>query len=375
MDDNNISKLLTIREASERVHVSRQTIYTWIRAGKIRPVLTPGGRLRIPEDQMIRHQPEAPEQDIYDTYPIRDISDLDPVRIEQMGTKEKYWFSRKEEHWYWNSKGDEFIFKSGREGTGENWAEKIAAELCELLELPHAQYDLAIYRQRKGVISPKFVPAGAWLRHGNEILPECIHDYQKLKRYHQTQHTVRAVFDILSDEQIQSPPGWSNQGDIISASDIFVGYLLLDVWIANTDRHHENWGLIIFPGDKRTCLAPTFDHASSLGRNVTDFERKERILTRDKGRNMDHYIKKANSAFYSDQDGRRLLSTLESFSQASEIRPEAARYWLDRFQRVSMDEVEIIIRKIPGEEMSEIAKEFAWTVLEKNRQRILAIKQ
>jgi hypothetical protein len=31
---------------------------------------------------------------------------------------------------------------------------------------------------------------------------------------------------------------------IQKAVDVFVGYLLLDAWIGNGDRHHENWGIV-----------------------------------------------------------------------------------------------------------------------------------
>jgi hypothetical protein len=51
-------------------------------------------------------------------------------------------------------------------------------------------------------------------------------------------------------------------------------------------RHHQNWGLILSP-DKKTYLAPTFDHASSLGRNETDENREDRLATKDLGRSME----------------------------------------------------------------------------------------
>ena len=372
-----MGELLTISEAAKRIHVSRQTIYTWIQEGRIKPVLTPGGRRRIPEEQLIIGKLESEEQYVSDVFPVRNISQLDSIQNEPMGTKEKYWFPRTEEHWYWDSLGSEyreFIFKAGREGMGENWAEKVAAELCTLLDLPHAQYDLATYKNKRGVISPTFVPSGASLRHGNEILATYIVGYEKSKRYHQTQHTVNAVFDILNDEKVQLPLGWIDNKEMRRASDVFTGYLMLDALIANTDRHHENWGLIGVPQAKKVYLAPTFDHASSLGRNVTDDERWERLTTKDAGRSMSSYVNRARSAFYLDQDARKPLSTLEVFQQAACKRPEGARYWLNKLEMVSPDDIEAVILKIPSAEMSEVAKEFSWTILNLNKQRLLALK-
>ncbi len=113
----------------------------------------------------------------------------------------------------------------------------------------------------------------------------------------------------------------------------------------------------------------------ALGRNVTDDERWERLTTKDTGRNINHYVTRARSAFYLDQDAREPLSTLEAFQQAAGKRSETARYWLNRLEMVSPDDVESVILKVPSDEMSEIAKEFTWTILNLNKQRLLALEE
>jgi excisionase family DNA binding protein len=55
-------ELLTIPEAAEKMHVSRESIYAWIRENKIKPVKTPGGRYRIPEEQLIKPALKAKEE-------------------------------------------------------------------------------------------------------------------------------------------------------------------------------------------------------------------------------------------------------------------------------------------------------------------------
>lgn len=47
-----------------------------------------------------------------------------------------------------------------------------------------------------------------------------------------------------------------------SALDVFAGYVLLDAWIANQDRHHENWGALRM--GTALYLAPSFDHGAAL---------------------------------------------------------------------------------------------------------------
>ena len=89
-----------------------------------------------------------------------------------------------------------------RPETGEDWAEKIVVELCELLGLPHARYELATWRDTRGAMSPTFVPNGARLIHGNELLFYFVSDYPPpdttdKQFYRISQHTIEAVFNVL----------------------------------------------------------------------------------------------------------------------------------------------------------------------------------
>ncbi len=101
-----------------------------------------------------------------------------------MGAKYKFW--------YWHKK-QIFLFKEGRPGTGENWAEKICGEICTLLSIPHVDYDLAIYGDKKGVICQSMVSEDKRLILGNELLGKLISQYDKEKRFKASQHTVRRV--------------------------------------------------------------------------------------------------------------------------------------------------------------------------------------
>jgi len=72
-----------------------------------------------------------------------------------VGSKEKFWYTRKD--------GYRWLFKTNRPNTGEDWAEKIAAELCALLGLPHATYELAEWTPKRGVISRRMGQPGEQL--------------------------------------------------------------------------------------------------------------------------------------------------------------------------------------------------------------------
>ena len=365
MEETKISELLTVNEAARKMHVTRQTIYAWISSGRILPVTTPGGRRRIPEEQLILETPQINERENYGVFSIYDISDVRQDQDEQRGTKEKFWF------WLEDC---QFLFKVGRENTGDNWAEKVASELCELIRLPHAEYELAVWGKAKGVVSPTFVPLGAQLRLGNEQLATIIDGYEIEKRYKQGKHTLRLVMEIMEDKKIKLPIGWSALYGINTAIDVFIGYLMLDAWIANQDRHHENWALVAVPedGTESVHLAPSYDHASSFGSNETDANRESRLTTRDiVGWGMEKYVERARSAFYLMSNSSKPLSTIDAFQKAASKRPEAARLWLKQLEGISSSDTRSILERIPKTEITEVAIEFTQKLLELNRERLL----
>jgi len=299
-------------------------------------------------------------------YPIITVADEAGDILEQLGTKPKFWFS--DEH------GKRYLFKlnrnEGEDATGEDWSEKVTSELYELLGLPHAQYEFATWKDQIGVASLSFAPdRGTWVA-GNEVLVHMDKGYPREKFYRVRQHTLRLVLTIIKLDIVLPPLNWNGFGDVQSALDVFVGYLMVDAWVANQDRHHENWGFIVSP-DRTIHLAPTFDHASSLGWNETDETRTQRLTTRDSRRGMDRYVEKAQSAFFSSPTSSKPTPTLDVFREASKLRPLAAKAWLDRLSQISDNDVKHIFDQIPPERISDAARRFAMKMLELNQKRLL----
>ena len=296
------------------------------------------------------------------TYPIVEIPEDAPAQLEQLGTKNKFW--------YRNENGQRMMFKRGRPGTGENWAEKVCCEICRLLDIPHAEYGLAVWKDQSGVVTPTFVPKGGRLVLGNELLARIVDDYDRTARFRARQHTVRTVMAVASSKAIAFPMDWNPPESITDAAGVFVGYLMLDALVSNQDRHHENWGVIFLPGEG-VFLAPTFDHASSLGRNETDAARTDRLTTKDKGRSVDAYVARAKSAFYATHSSTKSLTTLDAFREAAKIRPEAANHWVGQLAGVSMKSCRKILAEIPDTEILTPARDFAVRMIEINASRIL----
>lgn len=297
-------------------------------------------------------------------YAIETVPDDAPDTLEQLGTKYKFW--------YRDVVGRRCLFKEGRPGTGENWAEKVCCEICYLLGIPHCHYELAVWKDHKGVVTPSFVPKGGRLVFGNELLGKHVPDYQGERRVRAHKHTLSRVMAVmLGTSGVGMPIEYVPPGEIKSVAGVFLGYLMLDALVGNQDRHDENWGLILSPNGGIT-LTPTFDHASSLGRNEQDEIRVERMTTSDHGRSVERYVERARSALYGRVD-ERALTTLEAFDEAARL-PEvrdAKRYWLSRLAAVRVSDFRVILDNIPSTEISGPAKDFAFRMLEINRERLL----
>jgi hypothetical protein len=281
---------------------------------------------------------------------------------EQLGTKPKFWFS--------DASSQKFMFKEARPGTGEDWAEKVAAELCEVLELPHVKYELASWRDRRGVVTPMFVRDGGRLILGNELLGQVVPGYDGQSTYKQRQHTVRIVVRLLRGVAISSTNAAIPSRPIEDAADVFCGYLMLDALIGNTDRHHENWGLVLQP-NQTVELAPTFDHASSLGREESDESRAQRLITNDRPRSVTAYAARARSALYRAPTDSKPLSTIDAFYDAAKLRPAAGAFWLEKLSAADCASAKVIFDEVPADIMSDTARQFALEILRVNRARLL----
>lgn len=296
-------------------------------------------------------------------FPIIDVP-LDASESEEaMGTKEKFWFRHQEL--------GHCLYKKARQNTGEDWAEKIAAELCKLLKLPSADYELAICNEERGIVSPSFVPEGGTLITGNDVLSRTLPSYPKDSK-NPSQHTMDLVFSAIEDASVNLPINWTPAPNIKTIAETFVGYLLLDAWIGNTDRHHENWAFISI--DDKIYLAPTYDHASSLGRNESDEKRQRRLTTKDSGFSVLAYIEKCTSALYAKNSDKKPLTTFNAFRHASHEYPKAAKAWLNNLAKVSSNDTLRLFERIPSNLITQTAIDFAQKILELNQSRLLKLR-
>jgi hypothetical protein len=299
-------------------------------------------------------------------FAIRRVDSSQAQAMEMLGSKPKFWLRE----------GDRrLLFKAEDRGTGEDWAEVVACELSGILGLPHVGYQLAAeYKEeqyfRPGVVCENMAYAPLTLVLGNELLLAIDPLYPRQQRFKVRQHAVEAVLEVVS--RLGPPANAWLAGipvGVRSAWDVFAGYVMLDAWIANQDRHHENWGAL-WDGDTLS-LAPTFDHGAALARNLSDSERRDRLTTKDRNRSVAVFAGRGRSAFYRAAADQRPLELREAFQAFADRVPMAAQAWLARLQSVNRDALSSIIDRAPSQRMSDICKRFTTDLLMTNQRRLL----
>jgi hypothetical protein len=172
--------------------------------------------------------------------------------------------------------------------------------------------------------------------------------------------------EAIKKKSVGFPPSWTAPRSFTDARDLFVGYLLLDAWIGNGDRHHENWGFIRRQNFQPSIyLAPTYDHASCLGREFSDAQRQNKPVK--------SYVNRCKSAFYLNSEDRKPLKVLELFEYTVRQYPQAGQEWLSRLEQISEQQIDLILQAFPATRLSEAAANFAFKILHTNKEQLLSL--
>jgi hypothetical protein len=299
-------------------------------------------------------------------YPILDISADQVIGDEQLGTKPKFWFDHDGSRWLFKE-AREIEAPTGNEHAGEDWAEKVAAEIAGVLSIPAAEVELATFQGRRGCASKRFTTASKQLMHGNEILAGYIENYDpgydRTKWYRQSDHTLENIILAIRGMFKKKP-----ENRVVLTQ--LASYLVLDALIGNVDRHHENWGLlwqVIVDHDdfletsrvtKEYTVAPSYDHASSLGRELLDQKRIEKM----RNKTVEVYVRKGHGGIYKagGKRGENPLGLVESASA------EYADYFmptLDRLRGMPLERLTATVDLVPDARISIPARNFAKAML------------
>ena len=107
----------------------------------------------------------------------------------------------------------------------------------------------------RGLLIKRFLdPAHETLSSGFERLRVTYADSDPEKHGHHTLDRVMSTLDFLELDR----PG----ADLVHP---FAQMLTFDAWVGNSDRHQENWAMLVDTSTGSVRLAPVFDTAACLG--------------------------------------------------------------------------------------------------------------
>lgn len=304
-------------------------------------------------------------------YPVIDIDSAWLRGDEPMGSKNKVWVDLPgdvEQPW---------LFKYSRESaglvTGEHWAEKVGAEVADLLGVPHARVELARLGGAWGSISRRFDALArddTELVHGNDILAGQVTGYDRDKQRKQSDHTlsnvIRALNAVFADEQSRR-----------AALEALAGCLVLDALILNTDRHHENWGIL-----RRTraaegplqSFAPSFDHASCLARNEPP-QRLRHWLDKPgevAGGRVGWYAERGSGGIYLHQTDLHGANPLKLAVDAMRHWPAYFSPWRDRLALLDRQALMATVARLPDGAIEPASRCFAQALLGYTLDRLIS---
>jgi hypothetical protein len=180
------------------------------------------------------------------------------------------------------------------------------------------------------------------------------------QRWSQKDHTIGRIFEAIKHTYAKPEAGKKY-------ADQMAGYLVLDALICNVDRHHENWGILrkSTPEGRRGRLAPSYDHASSLGRELRDTDsrnNRERYL-RELG--VAKYIERGHGPIFVEGTGRHGPSPLRLVQRCLEIDGLAAHFkrGLEKLSHLREGSFQPIIDRVPEGWMTPLAREFTHSLL------------
>jgi hypothetical protein len=295
-------------------------------------------------------------------YQILQIQPESIVEPEQLGSKEKFWFEREGKEVSW-------LFKYPQVNTGQHWAEKIAAEVARVLDIQHARVELAEIEGTRGSATESFARGGRSLVHGNQILAGKVLGYAPEKRHKQSDHTLENIF--LALENSVTRPIYA-----LKLKRQFAEYLVLDAIIGNTDRHHENWGILRRKIENKwfSRLAPTFDHASSLGRELLDESGPKCRRSLLEQNTLSAYAERAHGAIYWSSADRKGLSPLKIVGQGSQRWRHIFQPALEKIPQVTRAQLENIVDRVPADWMTHLARLFAVELMCYNLNKVIQIR-
>ena len=179
-----------------------------------------------------------------------------------------------------------------------------------------------------------------------------------------SKYTPKTVIETLELGEISLPPNEQVPVGIKDGADLFVGILMVDSLTSNFDRHDHNFD-IVRQLDGTCYLSACFDNGYGLGATEENEERSW-VSPAHYNRNLitSCLMKEPNIP----------AAGIKVFQTAAQLRPTAARVWLNQLEQIPVSKMQEILTRIPSDRIDSEARKFAFDLFKHNRTELIDFK-
>lgn len=198
-----------------------------------------------------------------------DLYEQGIIDVANEGINDKFWIL--------SGDGERIALFKSQQDIRQSYAELISEEVCKMLEMKTACYDLAVFDGKYGVISYNFMKDFDFYEAGFDIIADFYENnllgnienselyqvddsYDPIGIVTKKLNNLEDIWTILEEKYKDYP---NKHQVVFGIVNQLVNVLLFDILMVNTDRHCDNWG-IGTQGDK-VIVAPQFDNERVLG--------------------------------------------------------------------------------------------------------------
>ena len=260
---------------------------------------------------------------------------------EGSGRSEKIWLQNPDT-------GQTGLFKFKKDvGTTDHVSECIAYEIAQLLEIPCAKFELGMYHGREGSMSYNII------EDSNQILVEGIYFITLIY----PEYSPEQFIDVVTKRRYSIEMVKKAIEKFVSIES-FLKMLVFDYLIGNSDRHQNNWAIII--KNHKMEWSPLYDNSSSLCAYVLE-EQIESYLGKDKTR--------WNSLI--DTKSRSLLCCKE-FDEKRPTHLMVMKYLKENYFRETRSFVKKVVTVMTEKQIYDILKSYSKEELSDNKKKLIS---
>lgn len=275
-------------------------------------------------------------------YKIIDVTNWKRTSIYLKGTKEKTDLMEPDTE-------RRAMFKEPAEGSGDIWSEKIASEIGKIIEFDVQEVELAKFDKKYGnIVYYSIDLKEEELKEGADLIKSDEPNFNEWRNH---------GYDF---QLIEKTLGQYNNKLIIE----FLKIIVFDILIGNTDRHSQNWGIVINGNNIR--MATAYDNSSSLGREFHSNKNKSEIKLKDE-KSFKAYCHSKKGSYMIGWKGIYGIPHFEFLELLYEEYPEEISINIKKLKKLSDEVILKIVRLIPKDIMKEVNKQLTIKILKYRR--------